>query len=109
MSTTTTVRTGLATARAEPRRSRAHRALLGRARRRGLAQPAWTWHGTPLTPAPRGWTRPHCPSRSSRAEEDRKLAAVRTYAAQMKVMEPFLLSFVRTTELFSVRRDGPGR
>jgi LmbE family N-acetylglucosaminyl deacetylase len=37
------------------------------------------------------------------AEEDRKLAALRAYQTQMKVMAPFLLAFVRTTELFAAR------
>ena len=37
------------------------------------------------------------------AEEDRKLLAVRAYATQMREMAPFLLSFVRTTELFFPR------
>jgi hypothetical protein len=36
----------------------------------------------------------------SPAEEDRKLAALRNYQTQMRVMEPFLLAFVRSTELF---------
>lgn len=36
------------------------------------------------------------------AEEERKLQAVRAYHTQMEVMAPILLSFVRTTELFSV-------
>lgn len=39
------------------------------------------------------------------AEEDAKLLALRDYPTQMRVMAPFLLSFVRTNELFSLRAD----
>ncbi len=35
-------------------------------------------------------------------EEDRKLQAVNVYHSQMQFMAPFLLAFVRTTELYSV-------
>lgn len=35
------------------------------------------------------------------AEEDRKLAAVRAYPTQLTTLAPFLLAFVRTTELFT--------
>jgi len=34
------------------------------------------------------------------AEEDLKLEALRAYDTQMQVMAPFLLAFVRTTEVF---------
>jgi len=34
------------------------------------------------------------------AEEDRKLLALQAHATQLRVMAPFLLSFVRTTELY---------
>jgi hypothetical protein len=37
------------------------------------------------------------------AEEDRKLTALKAYETQMRVLAPFLLAFVRTTELFSAR------
>jgi LmbE family N-acetylglucosaminyl deacetylase len=40
------------------------------------------------------------------AEEDRKLAALRDYQTQMRVMKPFLLAFVRTTELFAQAPSG---
>jgi LmbE family N-acetylglucosaminyl deacetylase len=39
------------------------------------------------------------------AEEDAKLVALRDYQTQMRVMAPFLLAFVRTNELFSLRAD----
>lgn len=40
-------------------------------------------------------------------EEDQKLAAVRAYVSQMRLMAPFLLAFVRSTELYSVRATDP--
>jgi len=39
------------------------------------------------------------------AEEDAKLLAIRAYQTQLRVMAPFLLSFVRTNELFASRAD----
>ena len=56
--------------------------------------------GIPLTPAP--LARGAVPSTFALrpAEEDRKLLALRTYRSQMRTMAPFLLAFVRTTELF---------
>ena len=72
----------------------------------GWPSPRGLVMGVPLTPAPRGAGLAALPFVLEPAEEDRKLTAVRTYATQLKVMEPFLLSFVRTTELFSVRATG---
>jgi len=43
------------------------------------------------------------------AEEDGKLFALEAYRSQMRVMAPFLLSFVRTNELFSSRADTSSR
>jgi LmbE family N-acetylglucosaminyl deacetylase len=58
--------------------------------------------GVPLTPSPRGAVLAPLPFTLEPDEEDRKLAALRSYLTQMQVMEPFLLSFVRSTELFSL-------
>jgi LmbE family N-acetylglucosaminyl deacetylase len=63
--------------------------------------------GVPLGPSPRGAVLAPQPFALQPDEEDRKLAAVRSYVTQMKVMEPFLLSFVRSTELFSVQATAP--
>jgi LmbE family N-acetylglucosaminyl deacetylase len=69
----------------------------------GWPNPRGLVMGVPLTPAPRGAGLAPLPFVLETAEEDHKLAAVRAYETQMKVMEPFLLAFVRTTELFSMR------
>jgi LmbE family N-acetylglucosaminyl deacetylase len=55
----------------------------------------------PLSPPPRGRGLDLLPFRLDAAEEADKLAAVREYRTQMTVMAGFLLSFVRTTELYS--------
>lgn len=55
----------------------------------------------PLAPPPRGRGLELLPFRLDAAEEADKLAAVREYHTQMAVMAGFLLSFVRTTELYS--------
>ena len=57
--------------------------------------------GIPLTPAPRGRALTAAPFALEPAEEDRKLLALQAYRSQMQVLAPFLLAFVRTTELFS--------
>lgn len=66
----------------------------------GWPSPRGLYPGLPLSAAPRI---PH-PAASSfeltAEEEDRKLAALRAYGTQLEVMAPFLLAFVRTTELF---------
>jgi len=59
--------------------------------------------GVPLTPAPLGGALVPAAFALEPAEEDRKLLAIRAYATQMREMAPFLLSFVRTTELFFAR------
>ena len=69
----------------------------------GWPTPCGLLLGVPLTPAPRGAALAPLPFVLEPPEEDRKLAAVRMYETQMKVMAPFLLAFVRTTELFSMR------
>jgi LmbE family N-acetylglucosaminyl deacetylase len=59
--------------------------------------------GIPLTPAPLGRALAPVPFPLAPAEEDRKLTALKAYETQMRVLAPFLLAFVRTTELFSAR------
>jgi LmbE family N-acetylglucosaminyl deacetylase len=63
--------------------------------------------GLPLTPAPLAASLEPVGFALEPAEEDAKLLALRAYQTQMRVMAPFLLSFVRTNELFSRRAD-PG-
>jgi LmbE family N-acetylglucosaminyl deacetylase len=57
--------------------------------------------GLPLPRAPRMADAPLAAVELTPGEEDRKLAALRLYATQMQVLSPFLLAFVRTTELFA--------
>ncbi len=74
----------------------------------------WIVHGGETWPLPRGYqpALPQHPSPRGRGlspgaflltqpEEDRKLEALRSYQTQMRVMSSFLLSYVRSTELFS--------
>ena len=61
--------------------------------------------GLPLTPAPLAVPLAPVAFALDPAEEDAKLLALRAYQTQMRVMAPFLLSFVRTNELFSLRAD----
>ncbi|HEV8018181.1 MAG TPA: PIG-L family deacetylase [Steroidobacteraceae bacterium] len=61
--------------------------------------------GIPLTPAPRSRALAPAPFALEPAEEDRKLLALQAYRSQMQVLAPFLLAFVRTTELFSARAE----
>jgi len=58
--------------------------------------------GLPLTPAPLLCGTALAPFELTPAEEDQKLAAVRAYPTQLATLAPFLLAFVRTTELYSV-------
>jgi len=69
----------------------------------GWPSPRTLMPGVPLTPAPRGRGLSPAPFTLEPAEEDNKLRALEAYRTQMQVMAPFLLAFVRTTELFSVR------
>ena len=88
-------------------RTLARRNQLGRAR-------YWIVHGGEGWPAPRGYQPgrelgwpprgkglPLAPFRLEPLEEERKATALRTYRTQMQVMSSILLSYVRTTELFS--------
>jgi LmbE family N-acetylglucosaminyl deacetylase len=59
--------------------------------------------GVPLTPAPRAASLAPVGFALEPAEEDVKLRALRAYDTQLRVMAPFLLSFVRTNELFAMR------
>lgn len=59
--------------------------------------------GVPLTVPPLGRALDFTAFALSVPEEDNKLAALREYTTQLRVMEPFLLAFVRTTELFATR------
>ncbi len=57
--------------------------------------------GVPLSPAPRSRGLPLAVFALEPAEEDRMLDAVREYDTQMRTIAPFLLAFVRSTELFA--------
>ena len=74
----------------------------------------WIVHGGEIWPLPRGYhptlaqtTPPRgkgldlLPFQLTTTEEGNKVAALREYQTQMKVMSSFLLSFVRKTELFA--------
>jgi LmbE family N-acetylglucosaminyl deacetylase len=56
--------------------------------------------GVPLTAPPLGRGLDCISFALEPAEEDRKLLALQAHQTQMRVMAPFLLAFVRTTELF---------
>jgi LmbE family N-acetylglucosaminyl deacetylase len=66
----------------------------------GWPSPRGLIEGIPLTPAPLGRSLACVPFSLAPAEEDLKLQALRAYDTQMQVMAPFLLAFVRTTEVF---------
>ncbi len=67
----------------------------------GWPSPRGLEPGLPLTPAPRIRGVTPAVFTLEPAEEDRKLAALRAYNTQLQVLTPFLLAFVRTTELFA--------
>jgi LmbE family N-acetylglucosaminyl deacetylase len=66
----------------------------------GWPSPRGLLPGIPLTPPAAGRGLTYAALDLDPAEEDRKLAALRVHGTQMRAMEPFLLSFVRTTELY---------
>ncbi|HLK71598.1 MAG TPA: PIG-L family deacetylase [Steroidobacteraceae bacterium] len=66
----------------------------------GWPSPRGLLPGIPLTPPPAGRGLTYGTLDLAPAEEDRKLAALRAHETQLRAMEPFLLSFVRTTELY---------
>src|SRR5437879_3710854 len=67
----------------------------------GWPSPRGLMPGVPLTAAPRsrGLTLAVFPLEP--AEEDRKLQALRAYDTQLRTIAPFMLAFVRSTELFA--------
>ena len=67
----------------------------------GWPSPRGLLPGIPLDTPPVGVALMPAAFALSPAEEDGKLAALRLYQTQMRVMAPFLLAFVRTTELFA--------
>jgi len=67
----------------------------------GWPSPRGLLLGVPLTPPPRGASVTALPFAVTPAEEDRKAQALGAYETQMRDMSPFLLAFVRSTELFS--------
>jgi LmbE family N-acetylglucosaminyl deacetylase len=69
----------------------------------GWPSPRGLMLGIPLRPAPRSRGLDPMPFDLAPAEEDGKLHALEAYDTQMRAMAPFLLAFVRTTELFSYR------
>lgn len=69
----------------------------------GWPSPRGLMPGIPLSPAPRGRGLDLLAFALLPAEEDGKLHALEAHDTQMRVMAPFLLAFVRTTELFSSR------
>ncbi len=70
----------------------------------GWPSPRGLVPGIPLTPAPLAASLPFVALVLTPAEEDQKLRALNAYATQMQVLKPFLLAFVRTTELFAPAR-----
>lgn len=75
----------------------------------GWPSPRALLPGIPLTPAPRMLPLAPAAFELTFAEEDGKLGALQAYATQLRVMAPFLLAFVRTNELFSLRADFASR
>jgi LmbE family N-acetylglucosaminyl deacetylase len=68
----------------------------------GWPSPRGLLPGIPLTPPPAAQGLVCAVFGLEPAEEDRKLLALRAHETQMRAMAPFLLSFVRTTELYFV-------
>ena len=69
----------------------------------GWPTPADLLPGVPLTPAPLARALAPQAFGLEPAEEDGKLAALQSYRTQLQLTAPFLLSFVRTNELYSLR------
>jgi LmbE family N-acetylglucosaminyl deacetylase len=72
----------------------------------GWPSPRGLYPGLPLTPPPCSLGGPASAFALEPAEEDAQLAAVRAYATQIETLGPFLLAFVRTTELFRAAPEG---
>jgi LmbE family N-acetylglucosaminyl deacetylase len=73
----------------------------------GWPSPRGLLAGVPLTPAPLSRGLEPTAFMLAPAEEDAELLALEAYHTQMRLMAPFLLAFVRTNELFSVRAEAP--
>lgn len=67
----------------------------------GWPSPRGYMPGIPLNTPPTGARLAPTPFALTGAEETRKRQAIDAYQSQMQVMSPFLLAFVRTTELYS--------
>jgi len=67
----------------------------------GWPSPRGLMKGVPLTPAPLMRGLAQTPFVLTPAEEDCEQRALEAYATQMRVLAPFLLSFVRSDELFA--------
>jgi LmbE family N-acetylglucosaminyl deacetylase len=74
----------------------------------GWPSPRGLMPGVPLSAPPLGATLDAAPFELSPGEEDLKLAALGSYETQLRVMQAFLLAFVRTTELYFLRPAAPG-
>jgi LmbE family N-acetylglucosaminyl deacetylase len=69
----------------------------------GWPNPAALMPGVPLWPAPLGAGLAPTLFELEPVEEDGKLFALQAYQSQLRVIAPFMLSFVRTNELYSSR------
>jgi LmbE family N-acetylglucosaminyl deacetylase len=69
----------------------------------GWPTPADLMLGIPLTAAPLASPLAPIAFELEPAEEDAKLSALQAYRTQLRLTAPFLLSFVRTNELYSLR------
>lgn len=69
----------------------------------GWPSPRAPLPGVPLTPPPRSRGLSLSVFELQPAEEDRMLEALRAYDTQMRTIAPFLLAFVRSTELFAAQ------
>jgi LmbE family N-acetylglucosaminyl deacetylase len=72
----------------------------------GWPDPRGLLRGVPLTASPRSNGLALAAFTLEPAEEDRKLEALRAYDTQMRAIAPFLLAFVRSTELFAAEAGG---
>jgi LmbE family N-acetylglucosaminyl deacetylase len=72
----------------------------------GWPSPRELMPGVPLSAAPRSQGLALAAFELTPAEEDRMLEALRAYDTQLRTIAPFLLSFVRSTELFSAVPGG---
>jgi LmbE family N-acetylglucosaminyl deacetylase len=73
----------------------------------GWPSPRELLMGVPLTPAPLSHGLEPTPFALEPGEEDLQLEALQAYRTQMMLMAPFLVAFVRSTELFSTLAQAP--